>query len=136
MMSEITREYIAGILCAMQVIGDDEASAAIEQFIVQLEEENEALRKKAKKEMLRAIAAEFDLNKPPTERTYCVGCALPSENDALKRENEAWCNGLNVYATPWGCWTFAYVGVISDGYETKADAIAAALLTAEEQDDA
>ena len=35
--SEITREYIAGILCAMQVAGDDEASAAIEKFIVQLE---------------------------------------------------------------------------------------------------
>jgi len=45
--SEITREYIAGILCAMQVAGDDEASAAIEHFIVQLEEENEELRNAA-----------------------------------------------------------------------------------------
>ena len=30
---------------AMQVAGDDEASAAIEYFIVQLEEENDALEK-------------------------------------------------------------------------------------------
>ena len=43
--SEITREYIAGILCAMQVAGDDEASAAIEKFIVQLEEDNAALKR-------------------------------------------------------------------------------------------
>ena len=43
--SEITREYIAGILCAMQVAGDDEASAVIEKFIVQLEEENSALKR-------------------------------------------------------------------------------------------
>ena len=39
----ITREYIAGILCAMQITGDDETSAEIEQFIVQLEAEIEAL---------------------------------------------------------------------------------------------
>ena len=43
--SEITREYIAGILCAMQVVGDDEASAAIEHFIVQLEVKNAALKR-------------------------------------------------------------------------------------------
>ena len=42
-MNEITREYIAGILCAMQVTGDDEASAAIEKFIVKLEAENAEL---------------------------------------------------------------------------------------------
>lgn len=34
----VSREYIAGLLCAMQVAGDEEASAAIEKFIVQLEE--------------------------------------------------------------------------------------------------
>ena len=42
-MSEITREHVAGILCGMQVSGDDEASAVIEKFIVQLETENAAL---------------------------------------------------------------------------------------------
>ena len=47
--SEITREYIAGILCAMQVAGDDEASAAIEKFIVQLEEENAALKEETER---------------------------------------------------------------------------------------
>ena len=44
-MSEITREYVAGILCAMQVAGDDEASAAIEKFIVQLEADNAELKR-------------------------------------------------------------------------------------------
>jgi len=44
-MSDVTREYIAGILCAMQVAGDDEASAAIEEFIVQLETEIARLKR-------------------------------------------------------------------------------------------
>ena len=42
-MNEITREYIARILCAMQVKGGDEASAAIERFIAQLEAKNAEL---------------------------------------------------------------------------------------------
>ena len=59
-MSDVTREYIAGILCAMQVAGDDEASAAIEKFIVQLEAENAKLKREI--EALREyIEAEGEL---------------------------------------------------------------------------
>ena len=36
----ISREHVAGVLCAMQIAGDDEASKVIEQFIVQLETEH------------------------------------------------------------------------------------------------
>jgi len=55
----------------------------LEDKVAKLEAENKALREKAKREMLRAIVAEVDLSKPPTERTYCEGCALPSENAVL-----------------------------------------------------
>ena len=69
--SEITREYIAGILCAMQVAGDDEASAAIEHFIVQLEEENEALIKAHWEQM--------------AETDYCYVCGEHGYNHPNKK---------------------------------------------------
>jgi len=60
--SEITREYIAGILCAMQVAGDDEASAAIEKFIVQLEADVMRLRAIADDEADRIVALESGIS--------------------------------------------------------------------------
>ena len=47
---------------------------------------------------------------------------------AYKRQERVLLEEPNVYQMPQGDWAFAYAGVISDGYETKADAIAAALL--------
>jgi len=57
----------------------------------------------------------------------------------LKRENEGWRNGMHIFQMPhrsWekGDWAYAYKGEMSDGFDSEDDAIARALLTAEEQE--
>jgi len=66
--------------------------------------------------------------------------AAEREITALKRENEAWRNGMNVYQMPhrsWekGDWAYAYMGMISDGFDSEDDAITHALLIKETNDE-
>ena len=68
---------------AADIYRDELLGFYTENYIDALLTAEEPERQRNKREMPRAIAAEFDLSKPPTERTYCVGCTFPSENAAL-----------------------------------------------------